>query len=121
MTVPHPSIAATPNTVDTPVVPYRQPGVIRSVALQLAAAIDHGDYQYAEAARYALNAVVGSTPPTSAPAPAPVRPGYIAAAWLMSADETRARMRMYFATVNPSASIAEAEAHAAACGLVVIR
>ncbi|MDO2981393.1 MULTISPECIES: hypothetical protein [Mycobacteriaceae] len=124
MSLPHLQDPATPDTNDTPippVAPYRQPGVVRILCRELAAAIDRGDYRQAEATRFALNALVESTPPTSAPAPAPVRPGYIAAAWLMSADELSVRIRSYFDTVSPTATFAEAEAHAARCGLVVIR
>lgn len=113
---------ATPFPSDTPIRPYRQPGVIRVLARELGAAVDRGDYRQAEAVRFALNAVAESTPPTaSMAAPAPVRPGYLTGAWLMPADETRERIERYFDTVNPTATFAEASAHAARCGLVVIR
>lgn len=119
MSLPHLQDPATPDANDAPT-HYRMPGVIRSVALQLAAAIERGDHQYAEAARYALNAVA-APPAASAPAPAPVRPGYITGAVSMTPDELSERIAHYFATVDPSASFSEASAHAARCGLVVIR
>jgi hypothetical protein len=118
MSLPHLQNPATPDT-DTPT-PYRQPGVMRVLARELGAAIDRADYAYAESVRFALNAIAESTP-VSAPTPAPVRPGYITGAWPMTPAETNERMRSYFATVNPAASGAEAEAHAARCGLVVVR
>ncbi len=108
---------ATLNTDDTP---YPLPGVIRILCRELAAAVDRGDYRHAEIVRFSLNSVAESTPP-SPPAPAAVRPGYITGRWSMTPTELNERMRSYFATVKPSASGAEAEAHAARCGLVVIR
>lgn len=118
--IAHRQNPATLNTDDTPVAPYRQPGVMRVLCRELSAAVERGDHRQAESIRFALNAVAESTP-VSAVAPAPVRPGYITGAWPMTRAETNERMRMYFATVKPSASGAEAEAHAARCGLAVIR
>ncbi|MGV0675669.1 hypothetical protein ABQE62_05685 [Mycolicibacterium fortuitum] len=123
MSLPHLQVPATPNMDDTPIPPvaaYRQPGVMRVLDRELGAAIDRGDHSYAESVRFALNAIAESTP-VSAPAPAPVRPGYITGRWSMTPAETNERIRSYHTTVNPAASIAEAEAYAATCGLVVIR
>lgn len=121
MSLPHLQDPATLNTDDTPKA-YPLPGVVKILCRELAAAVDRGDYRHAETVRFSLNAIAESTPPTaSAPAPAPVRPAYITGARPMPAGELRERMRSYFATVKPSASGAEAEAHAARCGLVVVR
>lgn len=120
MSLPHLQNPATSFPSDTPVAPYRQPGVMRVLCRELSAAVERGDYRQAESIRFALNSVAESTP-VSAVAPAPVRPGYLTGAWLMTPAETNERMRSYYATVNPSAGIAEAEAHAARCGLAVIR
>lgn len=118
--IAHRQNPATLNTDDTP--PYPLPGVVKILCRELAAAVDRGDYAYAESTRFALNALVESTPPSaSVAAPAPVRPGHLTGAWPMPAGELRERMRSYFATVKPSAPGAEAEAHAARCGLAVIR
>ncbi|SRX96068.1 hypothetical protein MSP7336_04343 [Mycobacterium shimoidei] len=118
----HPATPFPSDTPIPPVAPYRQPGVMRVLARELGAAIDRADWAYAESVRFALNAVAGSTPPSApAPAPAPVRPGFIAGAWPMTPAETNERIRSYHATVMPSASFDEAEAHAARCGLAVIR
>ncbi|SLF07161.1 hypothetical protein [Mycobacteroides abscessus] len=119
MSLPHLQNPATPNTDDTPKA-YPLPGVVKILCRELAAAVDRGDYAYAESTRFALNALVESTPPSAA-APAPVRPGYITGAWPMTPAETSERIRSYHATVNPTASFSEAEAHAARCGLAVIR
>lgn len=125
MSLPHlqnPATSFPPDTPIQPVAPYRQPGVLRVLCRELSAAVERGDYRQAESIRFALNSVAESTPPTaSVAAPAPVRPGYITGAWLMPADETRERIHTYYATVNPTASFDEAEAHAARCGLAVIR
>lgn len=114
--IAHRQNPATLNT-DTPKA-YPLPGVMRVLARELGAAIDRADYDYAEIVRFSLNAIAESTPP-SATAPAPVRPGYLAGAWLMTAAETNERIEHYYDTVNPTASFSEASAHAAACGLVV--
>ncbi|ANO17378.1 Uncharacterised protein [Mycobacteroides abscessus subsp. abscessus] len=119
MSLPHLQNPATPNTDDTPKA-YPLPGVVKILCRELSAAVERGDYRQAESIRFALNSVAESTP-VSAVAPAPVRPGYLTGAWLMTPAETNERMRSYYATVNPSAGIAEAEAHAARCGLAVIR
>lgn len=116
--IAHRQNPATLNT-DTPT-PYRQPGVMRVLARELGAAIDRADYAYAESVRFALNAMA-EPPAASVAAPAPVRPGCLAGAWPMTPAETNERIERYYATVNPSASFSEASAHAAACGLVVIR
>lgn len=123
MSLPHlqnPATSFPPDTPISPVAPYRQPGVMRVLARELGAAIDRADYSYAESVRFALNAVA-EPPAASVAAPAPVRPGYITGAWLMPDNELRERIRCYHATVDPMASFDEAEAHAAACGLAVIR
>ncbi|RIS02754.1 hypothetical protein [Mycobacteroides abscessus] len=116
----HPATPFPSDTPIPPVAPYRQPGVMRVLARELGAAIDRADWAYAESVRFALNAMA-EPPAASVAAPAPVRPGYITGAWPMTPAETNERMRSYFATVKPSAPGAEAEAHAARCGLAVIR
>ncbi|MBX8688110.1 hypothetical protein GO011_11800 [Mycobacterium sp. 20091114027_K0903767] len=115
----HPQHPAIPNLVDTPTA-YPLPGVVRILCRELVAAIDRSDYRQAEIVRFSLNAIAESTPP-SPPAPGPVRPGYITGAWLMPDNELRERIRCYHATVDPMASFDEAEAHAALCGLAVVR
>lgn len=119
MSLPYLQNPATSFPSDTPKA-YCQPGVVKILARELGAAIDRADWVQAEIVRFSLNAVAGSTPP-SAPAPAAVRPGCITGRWSMPDNELRERIRCYHATVNPAASFDEAEAYAAACGLVVIR